>query len=504
MSGNGPKLWEQFNNLYLTFTNLPASCGEEVIQWRDFADAVALFATRQNQINSLLKRRFTKSPHSIGDMRALGANTLVEATSNLFRRSTDGRILERLLNMETLLSTLLAFEATDPRDIVYAVLSIANDTPYSDSDSAAQITASITDLRKLGDHRIIPNYDKSLVEVCTDFVEYCVAKSDSLDILVRHWAPAPKRQPLDPDSPPQKMPTWVSLITGSAFGDPEAALQGRSNGDSFVGISSRQHQKNYNACASLRPWAIFDRHDYGNAGETPSPQERGHLQSHQHRATNLTPPTTPNSRPCNGSLFVKGIYLDTIGQLSPRAAQGMIFQECLEMGGWIEEDGLENVPDLLWRTFVADRGPDGKSAPSWYRRACLECLTHINQNGDLNTGALMENHNTPTTMVAFLKRVQRVVWNRKFFRSRGGSYQDESDQLFGLAPTKSKIGDWIVLLFGCSVPVILREFKTADDRYFELVGEAYVHGMMDGEAFSREKPAYPYDDFDATQTFKIR
>jgi hypothetical protein len=79
-------------------------CGEEVIQWRDFADAVALFVTKQNQINSLLKRRFTKDPDPIGDMRALGVNTLVEATSNLFRRATDGRILERLLNMETLVS----------------------------------------------------------------------------------------------------------------------------------------------------------------------------------------------------------------------------------------------------------------------------------------------------------------------------------------------------------------------------------------------------------------
>jgi hypothetical protein len=65
----------------------------------------------------------------------------------------------------------LAFEATDPRDIVYAVLSIANDTPYSDSDSAAQMTASMSDLKNLGDHRIIPNYDKTLVEICTDFIE---------------------------------------------------------------------------------------------------------------------------------------------------------------------------------------------------------------------------------------------------------------------------------------------------------------------------------------------
>jgi hypothetical protein len=85
-----------------------------------------------------------------------------------------------------LVSTLLAFEATDHRDIVYAVLSIANDTPYSDSDSAAQMTASISDLKMLGGHRIIPNYGETLVEICADFIEDCFEKSNSLDILVRH------------------------------------------------------------------------------------------------------------------------------------------------------------------------------------------------------------------------------------------------------------------------------------------------------------------------------
>jgi hypothetical protein len=44
----------------------------------------------------------------------------------------------------------------------------------------------------------------------------------------------------------------------------------------------------------------------------------------------------------------------------------MISQECLEMGGWADEDGLGNIPDSLWRTSVANRELDGKSAPSWY------------------------------------------------------------------------------------------------------------------------------------------
>jgi hypothetical protein len=49
--------------------------------------------------------------------------------------------------------------------------------------------------------------------------------------------------------------------------------------------------------------------------------------------------------------------------------------------------------------------------------------------------------------------------------------------------TQNKVGreDVVALLFGCSVPVILRPRKGADG--YELVGETYVHGIMNGEAF---------------------
>ncbi|KAF6811522.1 ankyrin and het domain protein [Colletotrichum sojae] len=50
---------------------------------------------------------------------------------------------------------------------------------------------------------------------------------------------------------------------------------------------------------------------------------------------------------------------------------------------------------------------------------------------------------------------------------------------YGLCPPEAQVGDAICVLFGCSVPVILRE---TSDGYVELLGEAYVHGYMDGEA----------------------
>lgn len=156
-------------------------------------------------------------------------------------------------------------------------------------------------------------------------------------------------------------------------------------------------------------------------------------------------------------LYAKGICLDTIQKLSPRAAQRMIFRECLEMGGWPHHAPIEKIPDSLWRTLVADRGPDGTNPPSWYRRACLECFTYVTQNGDLSTGALMENPSTPSIMKTFLKRVQHVVWNRKFLRSEEGK-----KNLFGLAPTTAEEGDLICILFGCSVVRLMYCLESLD------------------------------------------
>lgn len=104
-------------------------------------------------------------------------------------------------------------------------------------------------------------------------------------------------------------------------------------------------------------------------------------------------------------------------------------------------------------------------------------------------------------MVTFLKRVQQVVWNRKFLRSKGGEGEGKKPKLFGLAPTAAQEGDLICILFGCSVPVILRNMGTSADPYFYFIGEAYVHGMMEGEALPKESPEYPYGDYDY---FRIR
>jgi hypothetical protein len=92
-------------------------------------------------------------------------------------------------------------------------------------------------------------------------------------------------------------------------------------------------------------------------------------------------------------------------------------------------------------------------------------------------------------MKAYLERVQNVVWCRKFFLTKPGSGTPARPPMFGLAPDKAAVGDLLCILYGCSVPVVLR--KLAHGQY-QFIGECYVHGMMDGEALPANPPQFPY------------
>ena len=52
----------------------------------------------------------------------------------------------------------------------------------------------------------------------------------------------------------------------------------------------------------------------------------------------------------------------------------------------------------------------------------------------------------------------------------------------GLGPKKARKGDLVCILYGCSVPVIIREHGQGH----EFVGESYIYGLMDGAAVNQQ------------------
>lgn len=58
-----------------------------------------------------------------------------------------------------------------------------------------------------------------------------------------------------------------------------------------------------------------------------------------------------------------------------------------------------------------------------------------------------------------------------------------------LVPRYAVSGDMVCLTMGAAVPFLLRrhdQASKAEDKCFKLVGECYVHGMMDGEMVGPE------------------
>lgn len=77
----------------------------------------------------------------------------------------------------------------------------------------------------------------------------------------------------------------------------------------------------------------------------------------------------------------------------------------------------------------------------------------------------------------YLTRVHAVTRNRKFLEA-------EEEGLFGLCSYEARTEDVICVLFGCSVPVVLRKRDEKDGGGYRFVEEAYIYGKMEGEAIT--------------------
>ncbi|KAG0650483.1 Heterokaryon incompatibility protein [Hyphodiscus hymeniophilus] len=417
-------------------------CGQTAKYFGDLVEAVSTFVSLRAEI-TLLFRRNQKNCKILTDRKMTIAERFIDISTNALRVSSTGKV-QRLLSLEGLVSQLSDLSSGSPLDRIYAVLALAKDGPTLVNETLMEYPKDTPDNGAL---RI--DYDKSIREVYQDFVIHAIEKSKSLDIICRHWASSVSEKDA-------RLPTWVRPLQ-SFLQPPFENSPDRTAADSLVGLPDHTYyHASRGTLAKFRvvPWAPNDEGDSVRTMFDEQDRYPGEAKS----------------------LIVRGRYIDTISKLGPRASEGIILYEWLELGGCTA--GGETVPENFWRTLVADRGPNGSNVPSWYRRAFLYCLTHLTPTGDINTNRLIAESemDESSLVVDFLQRIQSVIWNRKFLVSKSNNW-------LGLAPMAAQPEDLICILYGCSVPVVLRPTETIyGDRYYQLVGECYVHGMMDGEA----------------------
>ncbi|KAI2616530.1 heterokaryon incompatibility protein-domain-containing protein [Hypoxylon sp. NC1633] len=473
--------------------NAEVRCGSKRNHWRDFSDAVSVFALHFDTILKIIKSKpeLEKSLEGIKDMRPLGARILVDVLSNTFQRRADGTIYAPRQGLENLVSSLSTFETSDPRDTIYTLLNLAKET-FELPSISTELNGQKKRRTIMENPPPVPDYTVDLLEVYTNFVKWCVKESNSLDILCRYWALPELKQKLDEFYPRLVvLPSWIKTVRDSAYGAQIEGFGGRRTGDSFVGTPANRC---YNASSDMRPQISFGRDqpgpiqqekqnrtsfdDIGKERPTPSRRLRSFARSHRVQR----PPLDLNS-----SITVKGICIGKVMSQS-LMLEGIIPKQVLKSLGHDGDSAeLEGVSDTVWRTLVADRDPEGKAPPAWYHRACMTCLVADTKFGNIDTNSILQQDDMATLKADYLKRVQAVCWNRTFIECDGRD--GEEKRLFGIGPGDTLANDLVCILFGCSVPCILRPtWRGSGDEYtpdyYELVGEAFILGQMDGEAIT--------------------
>ncbi|KAL7918810.1 heterokaryon incompatibility domain-containing protein [Trichoderma austrokoningii] len=230
-------------------------CADQVVHWDDFADAVSLLLEKID----VLRAKFDEEIFE--DVETTSASILIQCLDNICHKSYTGDVLAKLLDLETLVSTLLGFQATSPRDTIYSVLSLANDPPV-ENEPWTEIHREQLENNWRNDHEmplsedrlqelqrkiaLKPNYAISTRDVFIAFVTRSIYKSKSLDIICRHWAPNVTDDEFSEKVP---MPSWISNIYNAPFGGPNSS-KGRQNGDNFVAYLPHDRRKRYRACGS--------------------------------------------------------------------------------------------------------------------------------------------------------------------------------------------------------------------------------------------------------------
>lgn len=387
----------------------------------------------------------TKHGRSIGPAHAnlTTAMNRVQDLVSFQEQSTKGN-----LPFDEVASQFRTRRATDPRDKVYGLLGI----------SQGVSTASI-------DYRLSP------VQVFEATTREFLDNRKNLDLLIHCTELAKSRSHRITTT--AGLPSWVP-----DWGVSDVSV--KPDGDVYLIAFRTALLDAYNACGQL--------------GYTPSDASQ------------------------EGTLCVSGIFCDSIERVGSRVRDSALSWDPETIFDWrsmisIDQDpsqpyrGGDTISDAFWRTLCLDveagsvlqmnpasktkrTGPRDESIYMvfWYR----ELLAHYEfpQPDVVRNAAEID---------IFHAHISHATARRQFFVSREG--------FIGLGPPDTKVGDKICVLAGGKMPFILRDLeegergknKSEPGTYCRLLGDAYVHGLMDGQAVKVVE-----DGTRELETFKLR
>ncbi|KAK1761865.1 HET-domain-containing protein [Phialemonium atrogriseum] len=395
-------------------------CGRDELHWSQFATAIELLLeaeTASQRFSSMTKVRsdFWDGSSLFEHVNQSGAGLLVQGI--LFRDyKTQSGSQGPLWGIEHLVSSLtVVFDASEPRDCIYALLGVANDVMATPDvkDEPRLLRPWLLPAMQPKTARYPVDYAKPYPEICMDFIEFCIGQSGNphraLDIICRPWALEPLRKNLSTgeiDVASEFLPSWVIKASETSFKIMTHTLARkkvtRQNADSLVAPPDAARTQ-YAASSNEN----FDR-------------------------SKLAFKRRPNLR--HYSIFVQGFIFDRVERVEASSQDGCIPREWADLAGWTD---LETPPPEAfggrWSTIQGGI-----------------------QTGAVNTSMLISNDQN-SIISQFCKRVQASILNRRLIKTERGR--------LGLASKNVATGDLLCIFPGCSVPVALRRFskKFGDD-----------------------------------------
>ncbi|KAK6422161.1 hypothetical protein LTR95_016715 [Oleoguttula sp. CCFEE 5521] len=375
----------------------------------------------------------------MAEVDSLPAKKLIDTINNIFKKQQSQGIYkhEPIQGLEYLVSVLSTYDTSDPRDTINAFRNIAKQTyVFTTHKNPAQSA-----LQRSAES----DYTRGLLDVYTSFVQSIYRNTGYIDIICRHWA-MPELTTRSQYYPPlSTLPSWIQTMDVADL-------------DNIHGP--------YNACYHQLANVCFGR----------------------------------DIEPDNSFIDVEGVQIGKIRWSSGPTVDGSVplsaLLQLFDMDHIPEE--IDSTPDKVWRTLAAERGSNGEQPPGLYQTACNYVLSKVTVNGHINTKDIL-GRDPPYMVEAYLKRVHGVIWDRCFIEVEAQAQElGAGKRLHGLAPNNASVGDIVSVRFGCTVPVLLRDYTDSQEQTsYHLIGEMYVYGLMDGEAiFPRSS-----SDLDADKTF---
>lgn len=364
-------------------------------------------------------------------------------------------------NLLDLLGKFRKARSLDPRDKVYVPRGLAGD---------------------VSDDQIIPDYMKSFVSVYVDVVKYFLQQQGhELDILGHVVRPVDESTHIKSEATAQEysiesVPTWApdwrdrlvvwalskrvhrppKTVNGVAIIDAEGTNMRATDS---VGCNQVESclPKTYDLSWRSKSGRAF------NAGGIDPPKVE--IQGHQ--------------------LLVKGLTIDFIESLSSI---------------W-EENGNDTTEVRSWAPALQGRigpyQPSGEGMDIAFQRTVVADMRRATRTpeetcewrGNSIDWSILEKRPEEMTLKQSIEKYH--MQNALYIACFGRRLCHTEQGYMGLVPAAAKVGDTVSVFSGGSVCYTLRRVDnnttTSNARLYQFIGESYIHGLMDGEAYIGDK-----------------